>query len=350
MRAKKHKSGFHLVGYILFLLPLSVVVAAALVIYDGLLKANFGGGITAFFMLLYLLFATLIFVLTDVFRRRIMIDAPVNRILSATERIAKGDFSVRLTLEHGYEKYDYFDAIIENINKVANELGKSEILKSEFISNVSHEIKTPLSVIKNYVKALDNPTVDDKTRKKYIEVLTVTTEKLSDLVTNILKLNKLENQALSVDKTVISLGEVLRESILQYEDLIESKNIELDLDISDFEVVTKQSYAEIIFNNLINNAIKFSNNGGKIEIKLKRGIEKAVFTVKDYGIGMSKETGAHVFEKFYQGDTSHRSEGNGLGLALVKKVIDVLGGEVSVKSKLGEGSEFSVVFKGVING
>jgi len=348
MRAKKHKSGFHIVGYLMFLIPLSVVVALALLIYEGMAEAELGKELVALFTLLYLLFATFIFVIADVIRRRLMIDAPVNKILGATERIARGDFSVRLYPDHGYEKYDYFDAVMENINKMAEELSKSEILKTEFISNVSHEIKTPLAVIKNYVKALDGD-LDNETRAKYIGILISTTEKLSELVTNILKLNKLENQILTVEKTKVDLSETLRESILQFEDALDKKNIELDCDISEITAVTERNYVEIIFNNLISNAIKFSNLGGKIDVKLKRDASSVVFTIKDYGIGMSKDTGLHVFEKFYQGETSHQGEGNGLGLALVKRVIDVLGGQISVKSKLGEGSEFCVLLKGIIN-
>lgn len=347
-KEKKYDSRFSLLGYFLFLLPVAVILTFAVIIYSALTSAFESAVVVMLFMFLYCLTATLLLSLADVIRRKITVDKPVGEILEATEKIASGDFSVSLSPTHQINKFDRYDAVMDNINRMAAELKKSEISKTEFISNVSHEIKTPLAVIKNYAKALADDKTDKEARNKYIDVLIKTTERLSELVTNILKLNKLENQALTVEKRNLCFGELLRECVLNFEALAEKKNLEFSCDISDFNVSVEPNYAEIVFNNLISNAVKFSFENGKIDIGLKRSGFDAVFTVRDYGIGMTPDVGAHVFEKFYQGDTSHKEEGNGLGLAIVKKVINVIGGEISVKSKVNEGSEFSVVFKGVI--
>ncbi len=344
---KKNNIGAHFsfFGYILFLIPLSITTGFSIVIYQAMDNKGFSLDKIALFLLLYIVFATTLFSLIDIIRRRIMVDAPVDQILKATDKIATGDFSVKLMPLHSYYKYDDYDKIMENLNKMTNELSKSEILKSEFISNVSHEIKTPLSVIQNYAKTLKNDKLDKETKEKYLSVLITASNKLSNLVSNILKLNKLEHQTLLPDNKDVNIGELLRENILQYENLFERKEIKLSCDIEDIDFIIDPSFLEIIYNNLISNAIKFTEPKGKISITLKNHDNHAVFSVKDTGLGISKDVGAHIFEKFYQGDTSHSSEGNGLGLALVKKVIDIIGGTITVQSEEKKGSTFTVKLK-----
>ena len=345
MKRVKEKAGFTFSGYILFFLPLAITVSVALVIFNSLYEQQFSAGFIALYMFLYLTFATFIFCVTDLIRRKIMVDLPAKKILSATERIASGDFSVRLTPEHQFSKYDRTDAIMHNINKMAEELGKSEILKTEFISNLSHEIKTPLSVIKNYATALKKGGLDKETKDKYLDVLVVTSERLSVLVTNILKLNKLSREGVIKEKEKVDATALLSECVIGFESQLEKKNITVTPYRSEGTINSVPAYLEIIFNNLLSNAIKFSLDGGKVDVVLKYENDGVYFSVKDYGVGMNAQTGARVFEKFYQGDTSHKGEGNGLGLALVKKVIDILGGQISVKSELGRGSEFIVILK-----
>jgi len=231
---------------------------------------------------------------------------------------------------------------MENINKMAKELAKSEILKNDFISNVSHEIKTPLAVIKNHCQALLNSNLSQDTRKEYLHILIDTTTKLSNLITNILSLNRLDNQTLSNKKERVNVGELLRECILVFDDVIEKKKINLVCNISDIEMSSYASYLEIIFNNLISNAVKFSHLKGEIEVSLKNQGNYIIFQIKDNGIGICEEDGKRIFERFFKADKSRSSGGNGLGLALVKKIIDIIGGEISVKSQEGVGSTFIV--------
>ncbi|MBR2989160.1 MAG: sensor histidine kinase, partial [Clostridia bacterium] len=271
-----------------------------------------------------------------------------NKILQATEKIADGDFSTRLEITHEYGKYNQYDLIMENLNKMALELQKNEVLKTDFISNVSHEIKTPLAVIQNYATLLQDDALDSETRNSYAKTLINASKRITDLITNILKLNKLENQEIQEKPEAFNLTEALAESVVEFDTLVEKKNIELNCDFDEVTIFSSKSLLEIVWNNLISNAIKFTPDGGKIDITLKRKDKSVEIKVADTGCGMSKETGEKIFEKFYQGDTSHSTQGNGLGLALVKKVIDILGGEITVQSEVNKGSEFTILLKDVV--
>lgn len=296
-------------------------------------------------MLFVILFLSVLWTLADLLRRKIMVEKPTEEILIATEKIARGDFSVRLTPKYIYGKYDEYDEIRENINRMTAELEKSEILKNDFISNISHEIKTPLAIIQSYATLINDPTIDSEERQRYVKILCEATKRLTALINDILKLNKLENQGIIESKEGIRLHDSLAEAVIQFETLIEAKNLEIEADLDEITIVSVKSYLDIIWNNLISNAIKFTENGGKITISLKNDNGCAIIKVSDTGCGISKETGMRIFEKFYQGDTSHAQEGNGLGLALVKKIIDIIGGEISVESEIGRGSTFTVILK-----
>ncbi len=284
----------------------------------------------------------LVCTIVDIVRRKHTVDTPVEKILQATKEIARGNLSVRLEPRHNYKRYDQYDLIMEDINDMAKQLSKAETMKSDFVSNVSHELKTPLAILQNYSHALKDKNLDEATRDKYLDVIESASKRMSTLVTNILSLNKLENQQLAPELAPVNLNELLINAVLSFEELIDSKNLEPVCDLDDVTAVSYAGYIELIVNNLLSNAIKFSNEGGRIIVTLKKQGDDAVISVQDFGLGMSQETGARIFDRFYQGDTSHAQEGNGLGLAIVKRVIDLLGGEISVESKLGEGSKFTV--------
>jgi len=338
------KLKYKLLGYILFFITASFAIGVGVFVFSLVLdKEKY---IQYIALISTTIIITIILVICDYIRRRVMIYTPLQEILDATKALSKGDFKVKLKPKNPYGEYDEFDLIKVDLNRMANELSKSEMLKTDFIANVSHEIKTPISIINNYVKLLSNDSLTKEEKDKYLANIKYACSKLSDLISNILKLNKLDNQRLKVDLKKFNLSESIINQIVQFEELIEQKEIELICDIEeDLYIVSEESYLEIIWNNLISNAIKFTEPKGTIKISLKKVENKYQIMISDTGIGMDKETGAHIFDKFYQGDTSRSKEGNGLGLALVKRVIDLLGGSISVESEINKGTTFIVIVK-----
>ena len=346
MKTKGYKTkAFSVVGAIIFFAIIAFVMQIAILVYDYISERTESTAHIAILILILIFILAAICTAIDIIRRKLMVDRPVRKILSATEKIAKGDFSARVDIQHTYDRYDEYDLISENLNTMAAELSKSEMLKNDFISNVSHELKTPLAVINSYASALREETLDTDAREKYLDALVSASYRLTDLITNILQLNKLENQELIPEISRINLCDALGEAVLGFEDILEKKEITLECDLEDVFINSSPALLEIVFSNLISNALKFTNPGGYISVTLTQTDTHASVSVSDTGCGMSKEVGQRIFEKFYQGDTSHSSEGNGLGLALVKKVIDILGGEISVSSEVGVGSTFTVVLK-----
>jgi signal transduction histidine kinase len=273
-------------------------------------------------------------------------DKPLRTLAEAAKKLSDGDFSVRIPHRKEKGKKDQVDVLVEDFNKMAEELGTIETLKTDFIANVSHEIKTPLAVIQSYAVAIQDDELGAEERREYGKTIVEASKKLTELVTNILKLNKLENQEIVPLAEAYSLDEQLRECVLNYEELWEKKGITLiGDDIADAIINCDRALLEIVWNNLLSNAIKFTPSGGTIMISLKQDGEVAVVTVSDTGCGMNAETAEHIFDRFYQGDTSHSAEGNGLGLALVKKVVNLLDGQILVDSEISKGTEFTVKLK-----
>ena len=270
-------------------------------------------------------------------------EEPMHQLAEATGQVANGDFSVYVPTLHTSDKLDYLDVMILDFNKMVEELGSIETLKTDFVSNVSHEMKTPIAIIKNYAELMRADHVSEKQRKEYAKVIESASMRLSDLVGNILKLNKLENQSIVPELEPYDVCRQLCECILQYEDAWEEKEIELETDMEDRAMIKADaSFLELVWNNLLSNAIKFTEPGGTVII---RQISEGGFvkvSVSDTGCGIAEENMNHIFDKFYQGDTSHSNEGNGLGLALVKRVIELLDGEIQVVSEQGKGSIFTV--------
>lgn len=289
------------------------------------------------------LLLTLLFCIVDAFRRSQMIAKPVKRIQEGIERVIKGDFTTRIEYIHGEDSGNEFDTIITGLNQMIEELSGVETLRTDFIANVSHELKTPLAVMQNYGTLLQSPELSDEQRIEYGKAIQEQTNRLSSLVTNILKLNKLENQQIYPNVEKYYLGEQLCECMLTFEALWEEKKIEIETDIDDEVLIeADKELLDLVWHNLLSNALKFTDENGKVTMSLHKDDQYVYVQVKDTGCGMSVETGKNIFKKFYQGDTSHATKGNGLGLALVKRVIDICGGEISVSSQLGEGSTFTV--------
>ena len=282
----------------------------------------------------------------DLLRRRLTVERPVKRIIDGAQKVMDGDLSTRIAPLRGVEPG--FNVIIDYFNRMVQELSGMETLRTDFIANVSHELKTPLAVIQNYGTMLQQPNLSDEDRKDYARTVTNASQRLASLITNILKLNKLENQQIYPKKEHFDLGEQLCECLLGFENAWEAKKLEIETEIEDgVNVESDPELLSLVWNNLFSNAIKFTEEGGTVGLKLHTENGHAVVEVSDTGCGISPEVGAHIFEKFYQGDTSHATQGNGLGLALVKRVVDIIGGEISVSSELGKGSTFTVRIKAV---
>ena len=289
------------------------------------------------------LLLTTIFAFADFLRRKLTVDRPVKRITGAAEKIMQGDFSVRIQPLKGGMGTDGFNQIIDCFNKMAEELAGTETLRTDFIANVSHELKTPLAVMGNYATMLQRPGLSEETKNEYAKAISEAARRLAQLITNILKLNKLENQQIFPAAEEYDLGEQLCEALLQFEDAWERKELNIETDIEDgVRIRSDAELLSLVWNNLISNAVKFTPDGGTIGVSLKTEGEQVVVSVSDTGCGIRPETGMHIFEKFYQGDTSHAAQGNGLGLALVKRVVDILNGEIGVQSVYGQGSTFTV--------
>lgn len=294
---------------------------------------------------------SLLFSVIDRIRRELTVMIPVKKITEAAERMIHGDFHVRIDPISRFGADEKFNEIIDCINKMAEELSGVETLRTDFIANVSHEMKTPLAVIRNYGTLLASDGISDDKRVEYAKAVTDASKRLSDMITNVLKLNRLENQQIYPKTETYDLGEQLCECLLQYESVWEDRNINIETDIAENVLVCADSeLLSLVWNNLLSNAFKFTEDGGSVGISLYTEENYAVVEVKDNGCGISNEVGAHIFEKFYQGDTSHATQGNGLGLALVKRVVDIMQGEIAVKSELGVGTVFSVKLGRQVNG
>lgn len=266
----------------------------------------------------------------------------MQNICEAAQKVAAGDFSVRLDVYKDKKRKNEIDILKEDFNTMVTELASIEKLKDNFVADVSHEIKTPLSVIQGYADLLQTNGISDEQRSEYIKRISEQINKLTNLVTNILKLNKIESKEI-VCKEKFSLDEQMRFCILSLEDLINEKDIEIEVNLDEVDINSDPVLLELVWNNLLSNAVKFTDRGGMICVSLSNQGNVVIATVRDTGCGMSEETCKHIFDKFYQGDTSHSQEGNGLGLALVDRVVTLLDGEILVSSQPNKGSEFKII-------
>ena len=289
---------------------------------------------------------SLLFTVVDSIRRKWTVERPAKMISEATEKMIKGDFDVRIPPVSKLVADENFNEIINCINKIAEELSGVETLRSDFIANVSHEMKTPLAVMQNYATLLKEENLSEEKRIEYAKAISEASRRLADMVTNVLKLNRLENQQIYPQAKKYNLSEQVCQSLLQYEGEWERKEINIQTDIEDgVYIYADEELLSHVWNNLFSNAFKFTEKGGTVSASLRSEGGSAIVTVSDMGCGMSADVGAHIFEEFYQGDTSHRSSGNGLGLALVRRVVDIIGAEISVESKVGVGTSLTVSLK-----
>ena len=336
--------------YIVFFLLVAFLVTCSIMLFTNALINSLGVTLTednlataAKLTLINVLLLSLLVTSIDAIRRKLTVERTAKRIAEAAKRIVAGDFSVRVERPSRFSNDEHFFEIIECFNQMAQELSGVETLRTDFISNVSHEMKTPLAVMQNYGTLLQAADLPEDKRIEYAKGITDSSRRLADMVTNILKLNKLENQQIFPRTEKYSLSEQLCEALLQFEDVWEREGIDIETDIADGILVNAdRELLSLVWNNLLSNAFKFTPAGGRVRLSLTTTDRHAIIKVQDTGCGMSAETGAHIFQKFYQGDTSRATRGNGLGLALVKRVMDIIHGEITVESELGKGSTFTV--------
>ena len=268
------------------------------------------------------------------------ITKPITTISAAVDEIAQGNFDVHID---DSKFKDEVKVLAENINKMTEELKSIEVMRSDFVSNVSHEFRAPLSTIQGYVTLLSDPKISEQQRNEYFSLLAESTGQLSGLVDNVLKLSRLETQNIKSKPVKFSLDEQLRRVVLMFEQQWSKKSLYLDLDLPQCEIVGNKELFNQMWINLVGNAVKYTDCGGKIGIRLDASLNDYITVeIYDDGIGMTEEVQKHIFEKFYQGDTSRKSQGNGLGLALVKTAADITGSTIEVKSQPQKGSTFTV--------
>ncbi|HDR6315690.1 TPA: two-component sensor histidine kinase [Bacillus thuringiensis] len=269
-------------------------------------------------------------------------EAMIWTIIEPIQKIAKGDFSVKIRNE---EKYDgEIGVLVKSINDMTDELNAMEKMRQEFVSNVSHEIQSPLTSIKGFARALQDNNLSEEKRKHYLTIIETETTRLSKLSQNLLKLTLLESEEYTPEKATYRLDQQLKQIVLNSEPLWAEKEIELDLDLEKVHITADQESMSQVWINLIHNSIKFTPSRGTITIQLQEHEKFVEIRIRDTGIGISEEQKQHIFERFYKADSSRNRTygGSGLGLAIVKKVLDLHQGKIKVESEEGNGTKFIV--------
>ena len=262
----------------------------------------------------------------------------VREFITATDKLSKGDFSARLNIKRPPE----FKVLSKNFNKMAEELGGIEVLRTDFINNFSHEFKTPIISIKGFAEILMDDELPKEEKNEYLDIIIEESKRLTSLATNVLNLSKIETQVILKDIQRFNMGEQIRQSILLLDSKFESKNILLDVNIQDCYINGNKEMLNQVWVNLLDNAIKFNNKNGMVSINMKREENNILITIIDTGVGINKEAINKIFDKFYQEDTSHATNGNGLGLSIVKKIIELHGGTIQCDSIVSKGTKFTV--------
>jgi len=263
---------------------------------------------------------------------------PLRRLTEGTKEIANGNFDVRVD-EKGPQELGRLAA---SFNEMARELSGIETLRSDFVSNISHEYKTPIAAIRGFAKRLMKNGLTDEQRHEYLNIIVFESERLSRLSSNVLLLSNLESASRDTDQAEYSLDEQLRKVVLLLEPQFQKKQLETEISMEEVRITAGEEMLHHLWINLLGNAIKFSHIGGTVGVTLKIVESRAVISVNDQGIGMDDEVKKRIFEKFYQGDRSRTTEGNGLGLALVKRILELENGHITIDSEFGKGTCFTV--------
>lgn len=258
---------------------------------------------------------------------------PFNVLRKGLNRLASGDFKVRISYNTPLKKLSFVSILEESFNSLANELEHTEILRSDFINNFSHEFKTPIVSIAGFAKILKNSDLTEQQTKEYLDIIEEESLRLSALATNMLNLTKFENQTILTDTTSFNLSEQIRTCILILEEKWVKKNLNLKIDLDEYNVTGNEEMLKHVWLNLLDNAIKFSENDSDLEVEITELADKLTVSISNFGSTINNAEKERIFDKFYQSDTSHSSEGNGIGLAIVKKVVDLHEGKLDILSE-----------------
>ncbi len=268
---------------------------------------------------------------------------PMREVMAAMDKVAKGDFDIRIDLSDAAYRPREIREFADSFNKTSEELSGTEILRKDFINNFSHEFKTPIVSIKGFADLLIEEELPEEDQKEYLTIIRDESQRLADLATNILTLNRIESQAILRDKESVRVDEQIRQSVLVTEQKWKAKNLEFEIDLDEVDYQGNAALLMEVWHNILDNAAKFSPEGDVVGVTLRKKSGEVIASITDHGPGMDEKTKSHIYEQFFQGDTSHRSQGNGLGLAMVHKIVQLHGGTISVDSSPGNGSSFTVV-------
>jgi len=263
---------------------------------------------------------------------------PIRRVIDAINRLAAGDFSARLHLN----AVGSFSELSTSFNRMAEELGSIEMLRADFVDSFSHEFKTPIVSIKGFAEELKHDDISPEQRQEYLDIIIHESSRLAQLATNVLNLSRVEKQAILASRTQFDLTEQVRRCILLFESKWEQRRLKLTVELDEVTLEGDEELLSQVWLNLIDNAVKFTPEGGSVEIRLQQRQDSAVFLIRDDGYGISEEAQRHIFDKFYQGDPSRSAAGNGLGLSIAKRIVTLHGGTIHCASEEGAGTEFTV--------
>lgn len=326
-------------GFVFILLVLTMFASNTLIIFalkHGWIKSEPGARLVPLLFqsgIISIIIGTIISFFMSHFPLR-----PLHTLIRAIHEVSAGNYDVKIHLEHPKE----FQELSECFNQMTEELAGTEMFRSDFINNFSHEFKTPIVSILGFAKLLKSQKLDARQSREYLDIIIEESRRLSELSSTVLNLSKVESLTLLTDKTSYSLSEQIREAILLLESKWSKKQIDFDIDMEEVMITASRPLLKQVWMNLLDNAVKFSPSAGCIAVTLRSDNGDAVFAVKDQGEGMDDKIRKYIFDKFYQGDTSHHMEGNGLGLPLVKRILELHKGSISVKSQTGKGSVFIV--------
>ena len=268
---------------------------------------------------------------------------PLRKLTKLTKQVSDGNYNINTEgITNIFTERTDLGTLVESFEDMTQELSSTEIFRNDFIHNFSHEFKTPIISIRGFANQLYKGDLTPEQQKEFAKIILDESEHLANMSSNVLLLSKLESQEIVSDKENFSLDEQLRTCMLLMEEQWSAKNITIDMDLDEIEYYQNKDLLYHVWMNLFSNAVKFTGEGGTISVKCHPANDAIYIAVSDNGIGMDDDTRNHIFEKFYQGDSSHATAGNGLGLSLVKRIIEMMGGRISVESAVNKGSTFIV--------